>query len=109
VTSRTVEHIKRRFVEDGFEAALERKRQERPSRSIVFGGEFEAHLIAMACAKAPKGHCRWTVRLLADKAVELGYAERVSHTTVQRILKKTSLSLTGVNTGRYRRKAARSS
>lgn len=107
VTSRTIEHIKKRFVEEGFEAALERKKREIPPRAIVFDGEFEARLTALACSEAPQGHARWTVRLLADKAVELKFASSVSHMTVQRILKKANLSLTAVNTGKSRRNKTR--
>lgn len=102
VTSRTIEHIKKRFVEDGLEAALERKKREIPPRAVVFDGEFEARLIALACSEAPEGHARWTVRLLADKAVELKFASSVSHMTAQRILKKANLSLTAVNIGKSR-------
>lgn len=104
VTSRTIEHIKQRFVEEGIEAALERKPLEKPPREVRFDGAFEARLIAIACSDVPEGHCRWTVRLLADKAVELKIAETVSHMTVQRVLKKTNLNLTSVNTGKSRRK-----
>jgi transposase len=100
VTSRAIEHLKKRFVEDGIEAALERKPREKPPREIVFDGAFEARLIALACSGVPEGHRRWTVRLLADKAVELKFAESVSHMTVQRVLKKTNLSLTSANTGK---------
>ena len=89
VSSRSIEHLKKRFVEDGFDAALERKAREKPPREIIFDGAFEARLIAMACSDAPEGRRRWTVRLLADKAVELGIANSVSHMTVQRVLKKT--------------------
>lgn len=103
VTSRTIEHIKKRFVEDGLEAALERKKRETPPRAIIFDGEFEARLTALACSEAPEGHARWTVRLLADKAVELRFASSVSHMTAQRILKKANLSLTAVDTGKSRR------
>jgi transposase len=103
ITCRTIEHIKKRFVEDGLEAALERKHRETPPRAIVFDGEFEARLIALACTEAPEGHARWTVRLLADKAVELNFAPSISHMSVQRILKKANLSLTGVNTGKSHR------
>jgi transposase len=104
VTPRTIEHLKKRFVEDGLEAALERKAREKPPRDVTFDGAFEARLIALACSVAPKGHRRWTVRLLADKAVELNFTSSVSHMTVQRVLKKTNLSLTSANTGRSRRK-----
>jgi len=109
VTPRTIEHLKKRFVEDGLEAALERKAREKPPRDVTFDGAFEARLIALACSAAPEGHHRWTVRLLADKAVELNFASSVSHMTVQRVLKKTNLSLTSANTGRSRRKGTRPS
>jgi hypothetical protein len=107
VTSRTIEHLKKRFVEDGFEAALKRKPREKPPREVIFDGAFEARLIALACSAAPTGHRRWTVRLLADKAVELNFAPAVSHMTVQRVLKKTNLSLTSASTGKSRHKGAR--
>ena len=107
VTSRTIEHIKKRFVEDGLEAALERKKREIPPRAVIFDGEFEARLTALACSEAPEGHARWTVRLLADKAVELKFASSVSHMTAQRILKKANLNLTAVNIGKSRRNKTR--
>ncbi len=94
VTSRTIEHLKKRFVEEGLEAALVRKPREKPPRDVIFDGAFEARLIALACSDVPEGYQRWTVRLLADKAVELNFASSVSHMTVHRILKKTNLSLT---------------
>ena len=104
VTSRTIEHLKKRFVEEGLEAALVRKPREKPPRDVTFDGAFEARLIAMACSDAPEGYQRWTVRLLADKAVELKFAPSVSHMTVQRVLKKTNLSLTSANTGKSHQK-----
>jgi transposase len=100
VSSRAIEHLKRRFVEDGLEAALERKPREKPPREVTFDGAFEARLIALACSDAPDGRRRWTVRLLAEKAVELSFAASVSHMTVQRVLKKTNLSLTSASTGK---------
>jgi transposase len=100
VTGRTIEHLKKRFVEDGLEAALERKPREKPPREVTFDGAFEARLIALACSDTPEGRRRWTVRLLADKAVELRLAESVSHMTVQRVLKKMNLSLTSASTGK---------
>jgi len=106
VTSRSIEHLKKRFVEDGFEAALERKPREKPPREVIFDGAFEARLIALACSDAPDGRRRWTVRLLADKVVELNIASCVSHMTVQRVLKKTNLSLTSASTGKSPRKGA---
>jgi hypothetical protein len=107
MTSRAIEHLKKRFVEDGLEAALERKPREKPPREIIFDGAFEARLIALACSDAPEGRRRWTVRLLADKAVELSFAESVSHMTVQRVLKKTNLSLISASTGKSLPKGVR--
>jgi len=107
VTSRAIEHLKKRFVEDGIEAALDRKPREKPPREVVFDGAFEARLITLACSDAPEGHRRWTVRLLADKAVELRFAKSVSHMTVQRVLKKTNLSLTSASTGKSLPKGVR--
>lgn len=104
VTPRTIEHLKKRFVEDGLAAALERKQREKPPREVIFDGAFEARLVALACSKTPEGRQRWTVRLLAEKAVEMNLAPSVSHMTVQRILKKTNLSLTSENIGKYRRR-----
>jgi len=104
VTPRTIEHLKKRFVEEGLAAALERRQPDKPPREVTFDGAFEARLIALACSEAPEGRRRWTVRLLADKAVELNLAPSVSHMTVQRILKKTNLSLTSGSTGKSRRR-----
>jgi hypothetical protein len=106
VTPRTIEHLKKRFVEEGLAAALERRQPEKPPREVTFDGAFEARLIALACSEAPRGRRRWTVRLLAEKAVELSLAPSVSHITVQRILKKTNLSLTSGSTGKSRRRRA---
>jgi hypothetical protein len=109
ITSRSIEHLKKRFVEEGLEAALARKPREKPPREVIFDGAFEARLITLACSDAPEGRRRWTVRLLADKAVELNFAPSVSHMTVQRVLKKTNLSLTSASTGKFRQKGARHS
>jgi hypothetical protein len=106
VTPRTIEHLKKRFVEEGLAAALERRQPEKPPREVTFDGAFEARLIALACSEAPRGRRRWTVRLLAEKAVELSLAPSVSHMTVQRILKKTNLSLTSGSTGKSLRSRA---
>lgn len=92
VTSRTLEHLKQRFVEEGLEVALARKPHSKPRESI-FDGEFDARLTALACSQAPDGYQRWTVRLLADKLVELKIVDAVSTMTVQRSLKKTNCSL----------------
>ena len=87
----TVERIRKRFVLEGFEAALGRKNRTNYSRQI--DGDAEAHLIAMACGNPPEGRERWTLRLLADKMVELEVVEHCSKDTVYRTLKKTNLSL----------------
>lgn len=101
-TTRSLEHLKKRFVEEGVSVAIERKVRLTPPREIQFGGEFEAHLIALACSEAPEGRSRWTVRLLAEKMVELQIVPSVSPMTVCNTLKKMNLSLTKANTGRYR-------
>lgn len=94
VTPRTIEHTKRRMVEAGTDAALERKKRDKPPRESIFDGEKEARLIALACSKAPDGRKRWTVRLLADKLIELRIFGHISKSSVQNALKKTNLSLT---------------
>ncbi len=104
VTARTIEHLKKRFVEEGLDAALKRKKSDRPPREVIFDGTFEARLIALACSESPPGRSRWTVRLLAEKAVELDLTPSVSHMTIQRMLKKTNLNLTSESTGKFRRK-----
>ncbi len=91
---RTMEHLKKRFVSEGLPAAIERKKRESPPREIQFGGEFEAKLLALACSEAPDGRSRWTVRLLAEKMVELNMVSSVSPMTVCNTLKKLNLSLT---------------
>ena len=101
-TTRSLEHLKKRFVEEGVIAAIERKKRITPPREIQFGGEFEAQLIALACSAAPEGRSRWTVRLLVEKMVELKIVPNVSPMTVCNTLKKMNLSLTKANTGRYR-------
>ena len=103
MTTRTLNHLKKRFVTEGLERALNRKPQERPSRQVKFDGEFEAKLTLLACSDPPKGYKRWTVRLLADKAVELEFTDKISPMSVQRLLKKKNLSLTWGITGKSRK------
>jgi len=93
-TSRSLEHVKKQFVEDGLYAAIERKKRVKPPRKIIFDGKFEAQLLALACSEAPEGRERWTIRLLAEKMVELKMVETVSAMTVCNTLKKMNLSLT---------------
>jgi len=85
---RTVERVRQRFVEEGLEAALKPKAFPRLPRKV--DGDVEAHLIALACADPPEGRQRWTLRLLADKLVELDLVESISHERVRQVLKKTS-------------------
>lgn len=88
----TVYNIKRRYLAEGLESALHDKpRSGQPCR---IDGTARAKITALACSTAPAGHARWTLRLLADKAIELGFCESISHTTVQEVLKKTGSSRT---------------
>ena len=86
----TVRDIRQRFVEQGLDAALERKRREEPPTPRKLDGAGEARLIAIACGEPPEGRARWTLRLLAGKLVELAIVDDISHETVRRTLKKTS-------------------
>jgi hypothetical protein len=90
VTVRTVENLRKRLVLEGLDAALNRKPQSRLSRQKILDGEKEAKVIALCCGAKPSGHARWTLRLLAERAVELDIVASVSHETVRRCLKKTS-------------------
>ncbi|MDF2523500.1 MAG: transposase [Clostridiales bacterium] len=86
----TVRNLRKRLVEKGFETALEREKQT--NRRIKFDGEVEAKLIAIACSQAPEGYSKWSVRLLADRLVEMEIVDEISHMTVQRVMKKTNLN-----------------
>ena len=86
---RTVERIRERFVTDGIDAALTARPRPLPPRERVLDGAAEAKLIALACSATPDGRKAWTLRMLADKLVELEMVETVSHETVRRTLKKT--------------------
>lgn len=90
VTTRTIEHVRQRCVEQGLEAALERKKREHPSSPRILDGRKEAQLAAICCSKPPPGLARWTLRLLADRLVELEVVESISRDTVRRTLQKTS-------------------
>jgi transposase len=90
VHTNTIHSIRRRFVEHGLQAALERKKQDHPSRKRVVDGDVEAHLIALRCGDPPEGRNQWTLRLLADKLVELEIVPNICHETVRKTLKKTS-------------------
>lgn len=86
----TVADIRQRFVEEGLDRALERKRPDEPPRQRKLDGTGEAHLIAAACGEPPEGRARWTLRLLAGQLVELAIVDSISHETVRQTLKKTS-------------------
>ena len=92
-TPTTVQTVRTSYCEKGLAATLNRKKRETPPVPAKVTGEVEAHIIALACGTPPEGYSKWTLRLLADKTVELGYIEEISHVTVSRILKKTNLSL----------------
>jgi transposase len=94
----TIERVRQRFVEFGMESALSRRKQQK-RRSKIIDGEKEAYLIAIACSETPTGKSNWTLRMLADKMVELKYVEQVSTETIRQTLKKTNLSLGSMNLG----------
>ena len=93
VTPKTVFNVRRRWVEDGLETALRRKKQDCPSRSRKLDGRAEARLVAACCGPAPQGRARWTLRMLADKLVEFEVVHSISPETVRGTLKKMQLSL----------------
>jgi hypothetical protein len=98
ISMRKIDRVKKRFVEEGFDAALNRKKTERVYEKKA-DGEFEAHLIALSCSDPPEGFARWSLRLLADKMVELNYIDSISHEAVRRVLKKTNSNLGNTKDG----------
>lgn len=90
VSVRSIESLRKRFVEEGLEACLQRKQQAPSSTRLKFDGEQEAHLIQIACSSPPLGRNRWSLRLLADRLVELEIFDSVSYETVRQTLKKTN-------------------
>lgn len=93
----TVHRVRRQFVAEGLEATLNEK--PRPGKPRTFDGKDRAAVIALACSEPPEGHARWSLRLLADRLVELEIVDSISHRTVRDILKKTNLSLTSNDSG----------
>lgn len=91
VGMRTIDRVKKKFIEEGFEAALERRPTTRVYERKI-DGDVEAKLVTLCCSEPPKGYAKWSLRLLADKMVELNYVDSISHITVRNILKKTNLS-----------------
>jgi len=92
VTIQTIERVRKQLVEEGFEAVLSRRQYTQKISRKKIDGDVEAHLIALSCSEPPDGRARWTLRLLANKVVELGYVENISHEAIRQTLKKTSLS-----------------
>lgn len=92
ISMRKIDRVKKSFVEDGIEISLNGTKGKRVYKRVA-DGDFEAHLVALSCSEPPAGFSRWTLRLLADKAVELQYIDSISHETIRRVLKKTKLSL----------------
>lgn len=87
ISMRKIDRVKKRFVEEGYDAALDRKKGTRIYAKKT-DGDFEAHLIALSCSEPPDGFVRWSLRLLSDKVVELHYIDNISHESIRRILKK---------------------
>lgn len=94
----TIHRVRQKCVEEGVEDAIKARRSRRDYRRKLDGDE-NAHLIALICGQAPEGHARWSLRLLANSMVELGYVDRVSHETVRGTLEKTSSSRGGTSSG----------
>ena len=91
VSMKKIDRVKKRFVEESFEIALNGHKAQRVYERKA-DGDFEAHLVALSCSKPPEGFGRWSLRMLADKVVELNYIDSISYETVRRVLKKTKLS-----------------
>jgi len=92
VGASTIDRVKKKFIEEGFESVLER----RPSTQVYkkkVDGDLEAKLVTLCCSEPPEGFSKWSLRMLADKLIELEYVEYISHVTVREVLKKTNLNL----------------
>ena len=92
VTIQTIERVRKQFVEEGFDAVLSRRKYKQKVSRKKIDGDVEARLIALSCSEPPEGRARWTLRLLADSIIELGYVESISHEAVRQTLKKTNLN-----------------
>ncbi len=92
VTVQTIERVRKQLVIEGFDAVLSRHKYTQKVSRKKIDGDVEAHLVALSCSEPPKGRARWTLRLLADSIVELGYLESISHEAVRKTLKKTKLN-----------------
>jgi transposase len=92
IGERTIDRIKKKFIDEGFESVLERRPSSQTYKRKI-DGDLEAKLITLCCSKPPKGFAKWSLRLLADQMVELNYIDYISHVSVGKVLKKTNLSL----------------
>ena len=92
VTVQTIERVRKQLVEEGLDAVLSRRLYTQKVSRKKIDGDVEAHIIALSCSEPPEGYARWTLRLLADKIVELGYVETISHEAIRQSLKKTNLN-----------------
>jgi hypothetical protein len=93
-TPTTVQTVRTEYAQKGLDATLKRKKRETPPVPAKVTGDVEAHVVALCCSEPPEGYARWTVRLLADKCVELEYIDSIDYSTISRTLKKMNLSLT---------------
>ena len=98
ISMKKIDRVKKRFVEEGFDIALNGRKGERVYAKKA-DGDFEAHLVALSCSEPPEGFARWSLRLLADRVVELNYIDSISHETVRRVLKKRNKALETVRMG----------
>jgi hypothetical protein len=98
ISMRKIDRVKKRFVVDGLDVALNGRKGSRVYAKKA-DGDFEAHLVALSCSEPPEGFSRWSLRLLADKVVELEYIDSISHEAIRRILKKMNLSLGNAKDG----------
>jgi len=92
IGERTIDRVKKKFIEEGFESVLDRRPSTQKYTKKV-DGDIEAKLVSLCCSEPPDGFAKWSLRLLADKMVELNYIDYISHVTVGEVLKKTNLSL----------------
>ena len=98
VSMKKIDRVKKRFAEDGLDITLNGRKGSRIYVKKA-DGDFEAHLVALSCSDPPEGFARWSLRLLADKVVELDYIDNVSHETIRQVLKKMKLNLGSVKDG----------
>ena len=98
ISMKKIDRVKKRFVEEGFDIALNGRKGERVYARKA-DGDFEAHLVALSCSEPPEGFARWSLRLLADRVVGLNYIDSISHETVRRVLKKRNKALEAVRMG----------